>query len=195
MPSIPAIRAIPAPTPQAARRPLFALLVAVALFVAAFVVPQGEQAAHAVTAKRITARVTANYAQRMLALLNQERRAHGKKPLTMAYKLRVSAHRHNLHMAARNTMSHQLPGEPFFATRISNAGYHWQAAGENIGWNSDQSVKGLLYLEREMYNERPPNDGHRENILSSQFTQVGIDVYYDAKHHKIWFTQDFARPR
>jgi uncharacterized protein YkwD len=187
--------AIAAPIPNATRRPLVVLLVAVALFVSAFVLPQSEQAAHAVTAKRITARVEANYATQMLALLNQERRAHGRKPLVMAAKLRLSAHRHNLHMAARNTMSHQLPGEPFFATRISNAGYHWSAAGENIGWNSDQSVKGLLYLEREMYNERPPNDGHRENILSSQFTQVGIDVYYDATHHKIWFTQDFARPR
>ena len=43
-----------------------------------------------------------------------------------------------------------------------------------------------------MYNEVPPNDGHRVNILSHTFRQVGIDVYYDARHHKLWFTQDFG---
>lgn len=175
-----------------ARRPLLALVVAAVVLLAAFVAPQ---AAHAATPKRITASVAASYARSMLSLLNQERRAHGKRPLAMAYKLRVSAHRHNLRMAARNRLSHQLPGEPFFATRITNAGYRWRAAGENVGWNSQATVNGLLALEREMYNEKAPNNGHRLNILSGQFTQVGIDVYYDAKHHKLWFTQDFGTPR
>ena len=52
----------------------------------------------------------------------------------------------------------------------------------------------MLALEKQMYHEVAPNDGHRVNILSRTFTQVGIDVYYDARHHKIWFTQDFGAP-
>ena len=170
------------------------LLVAVALAVGMLVVPQGRQAAHATTSPHITSSNTLSFARSMLGLLNQERHAHGRRPLKMAFRLRLSAHRHNLRMAADNTMSHQLPGEAFFASRISDTGYRWRAAGENIGWNTALTLRGLLSLEREMYHEVAPNDGHRLNILSTTFRQVGIDVYYDQTHHKIWFTQDFGAP-
>jgi uncharacterized protein YkwD len=190
------------------RRRALVLLVALALALGAFLVPQAQQAAHAATfwvpqteqtthattSPHITSSNALSFARTMLGLLNKERRAHGRRPLTMASKLRLSAHRHNLRMARDNEMSHQLPGEAFFATRITNAGYHWRAAGENIGWNSELTLRGLLNLEREMYHEVPPNDGHRVNILSRTFRQVGIDVYYDKAHHKIWFTQDFGAP-
>lgn len=191
----------PAPTPSRLRaqavepRRVTVLLLTVALTLAALLVPR-EASAHAATAHRvrITSTTTASYARAMLGLLNQERRAHGRRPLSMAWRLRVSAHRHNLRMARANVMSHQLPGEAFFATRITDAGYHWRAAGENIGWNSNLSSAGILALEKQMYHEVAPNDGHRVNILSRTFKQVGIDVYYDARHHKLWFTQDFGAP-
>ena len=176
------------------RRRIVVLLTALVLAVALLVAPPAEQAAHASTSPHITSSNALSFARSMLGLLNQERRAHGKRALTMVYRLRLSAHRHNLRMAAANTMSHQLPGEAFFSTRISNTGYRWRAAGENIGWNSDLTLRGLLTLEREMYHEVPPNNGHRVNILSSTFTQIGIDVLYDTTHHKIWFTQDFGAP-
>jgi uncharacterized protein YkwD len=128
----------------------------------------------------------------MLGVLNAERRWHRLPPLRTAPLLVLSAHRHNLAMARHNLMSHQLPGEASLARRISRTGYHWRAAGENVGWNADATARGLLSLERQMYLERPPDDGHRVNILSRTFTQVGIDVYYDAAHSKIWFTQDFG---
>ena len=131
----------------------------------------------------------------MLVLLNQERHAHNLRPLAMDSRLRLSAHRHNLRMAKADEMSHQLPNEPYFGRRISNTGYRWTAAGENIGWNGLLTKSGVLALERLMYHEVAPNDGHRRNILSTGYRQVGIDVYYDAKHHKLWFTQDFAAPQ
>lgn len=170
------------------------LLVTVALALATLFVPREASAAPVAYRARISATTTAMYAQAMLGLLNQERRAHGRRPLTMNWRLRLSAHRHNLRMARANVMSHQLPGEAFFATRITDAGYHWRAAGENIGWNSSLTSAGILALEKEMYHEVPPNDGHRVNILSRTFRQVGIDVYFDARHHKLWFTQDFGTP-
>ena len=45
-----------------------------------------------------------------------------------------------------------------------------------------------------MYNETPPDDGHRRNILSSSFTEVGIDVVEDTAHGKVWLVTDFGRP-
>jgi len=141
-----------------------------------------------------TPELSHQYAVAMLGLLNDERAAHGLAPLQWSDQLAQSAHRHDLHMAGANTMAHQLAGEAYFATRISNLGYHWAAAGENVGWNADATKGGVLYLERQMYAEKAPDDGHRVNLLNRTFTQVGIDVYYDAAHNKIWFTQDFGRP-
>jgi uncharacterized protein YkwD len=170
------------------------LIVTVALALAALLIPRDASAHAAAPRTRITSATTAAFARQMLGLLNQERRAHGRRPLSMAWRLRESAHRHNVRMAKANVMSHQLPGEAFFATRITRTGYKWRAAGENIGWNSNLTSTGILALEKEMYHEVAPNDGHRVNILSRSFTQVGIDVFYDARHKKLWFTQDFGAP-
>jgi uncharacterized protein YkwD len=143
---------------------------------------------------RTSASALHRYEVHMVKLLNKERRAHGEKAIHMNKKLTLSAHRHNLTMAKADLMSHQLPGEAFFADRITRTGYNWQAAGENIGWNSNLSNAAIMSLERQMYREKAPNNGHRLNILDKSFSQVGIDVYYDATHHKLWFTQDFGQP-
>jgi uncharacterized protein YkwD len=132
------------------------------------------------------------YASAVLSQLNAERRAHGLPALTMNSRLVASAHAHNLAMAAANTMSHQLPGELDFASRILRAGYNYRTAGENVGWNSLITQAGALYLETLMYNEVPPNDGHRRNILSTSYREIGVDIYFDNVHHKLWLTEDFG---
>jgi uncharacterized protein YkwD len=136
--------------------------------------------------------LTVTIANAVLSQLNAERRAHGLPALVMHSRLVASAHAHNLAMAAANTMSHQLPGELNFASRILRAGYDYRTAGENVGWNSLMTQAGALYLETLMYNEVPPNDGHRRNILSTSYRHIGIDIYFDAAHHKLWLTEDFG---
>ena len=130
----------------------------------------------------------------ILRLMNSQRALYGLRPLHMAPELRLSSRRHNVQMATYNEMSHQLPGEPDFAKRITNAGYNWSWAGENIAWNSDISLAGVKLLQRLMFHEKPPNDAHRLNILSTHYRDVGVDVYIDKKNEKIWLTTDFARP-
>lgn len=131
-------------------------------------------------------------ANAVLGQLNAERRANGLPALSMNARLITSAHAHNHAMAAANTMSHQLPGELDFAQRILRAGYNYQTAGENVGWNSLMTTSGALYLETLMYTEVPPNDGHRRNILSSNYRSVGIDILFDSTNHKMWLTCDFG---
>jgi uncharacterized protein YkwD len=46
-----------------------------------------------------------------------------------------------------------------------------------------------------MYDEAPPNDGHRRNILSATFVDVGVDVIEDKTHGRVWLTTDFGHPR
>jgi len=128
----------------------------------------------------------------ILVMLNAERALHGLRPLTSVYALQLSARRHDKAMAAANVMSHQLPGEPNFAVRISNAGYNWCWAGENIAWNSDMTITGVKLLQSLMYNEKAPNNGHRLNILNPHFKNIGLDVLTDWTHHKVWMTEDFG---
>ena len=42
-----------------------------------------------------------------------------------------------------------------------------------------------------MYNEKPPGDGHRQNLLSASFAAIGIDVIRDSRG-TVWLTQDFV---
>ena len=129
----------------------------------------------------------------MFNLLNQERVAGLRPALKWATALHVSAHAHNLAMARYNMMSHQCPGEASPGTRITKSGYKWRNWGENVGWTTDESVAGILYMEKLMFGERAPNNGHRLNILGN-FKNVGIDVYIDTVHHHLWYTQDFGTP-
>lgn len=128
----------------------------------------------------------------LLDMLNRERREHHLPALSMDSHLQLSARRHDLAMAHTDDMSHQVSGEKDLGTRVSAAGYRWSWAGENIGWNSDMSQSGVLALEQMMYDEKPPNDGHRENILSTHYRNVGVDVYFDQPNHKVWLTTDFG---
>ena len=128
-------------------------------------------------------------------LINAERKAHHLRPVGGSAQLNTSSRRHNITMARFNAMSHQLPGEAYFSKRISATGFRWRTAGENIAWNSQMSTKGVLVLQTAMYNEKAPYNGHRLNILNRELHHVGVDVYLDRAHHKIWLTTDFARRR
>ncbi len=146
---------------------------------------------HPVPASAATSAETAA-ATSVFKMLNAERAANHLPALGASTALTSSARRHNLTMAAANQLSHQLPGEPVFSTRISQAGVAWHSAAENIGWNSDRSTAGANALQAAMYGEKPPNDGHRRNILSTSVRFVGIDVLIDARTGKLWLTEDFA---
>ncbi len=135
----------------------------------------------------------ARIANRILTMINHERRAHHLKALSSSRQLQLSARRHDLTMSQFNSMSHQLPSEAFFGTRLRAAGYRWKWAGENIGYNSRMDTGGVRRLETLMYHEKAPNDGHRRNILNPHFRNVGVDVYIDRAHHKVWLTTDFGR--
>jgi uncharacterized protein YkwD len=171
-------------------------LLSAALFLMVLVPPliaAPSASAHTHHANR-TARES-NFGDAVLRHINYERVRHNLRPVTMSVQLVRSAHRHNLRMAEYDELSHQLPGEAYFASRISNAGYNWMWAGENIAWNSQMSRHGVVRLQVMMYQERPPNDGHRLNILNSHYRNVGVDVYLDNTHHKVWLTTDFGKRR
>jgi uncharacterized protein YkwD len=136
-------------------------------------------------------------AAQVLGLINQARSAAGLAPLTITAGLNSSASAHNSRMFGGCGLSHQCPGEADLGARETAAGVHWTAAGENIGEGgpvADTSAaiaKMAVGLTQSMLNEKPPDDGHRRNILSSSFTHTGIAVFRDSKG-TVWLTQDFS---
>ena len=132
-------------------------------------------------------------AQAVFQAINQSRAANGLPPLTWSTALANSARQHNLAMQAANTLSHQLPGEAGLGDRERQQGVNWSWAAENIGETSDTTVNGALALHQAMMSEQPPNDGHRQNILTTDGNLVGVAILIDQQHGKLWLTEDFAQ--
>jgi uncharacterized protein YkwD len=131
----------------------------------------------------------------VLAQINRARAEAGLPAYTRTAGLQISAGKHNARMAAGCGLSHQCPGEAAIGDRETAAGVHWTAAGENIGEGGPVAVGSITAmaqnLTRDMLDEKPPDDGHRLNLLSKTFTHIGIAVYRD-NHGVVWMTQDFS---
>lgn len=136
-------------------------------------------------------------AQQVLVLINQARAQAGLPAYTVSSGLDTSAARHTAVMAAGCGLSHQCPGEPALGARETAAGVHWTAAGENIGEGGPVAgstaaiTQMAVGLTQSMLDEKPPDDGHRLNILSSAFSHMGISVFRD-NSGTVWMTQDFS---
>lgn len=137
-----------------------------------------------------------SYARTVMQTLNDQRSAHGLKRLRLSLALSLAAGRHNAAMARANTISHQLRGERDFVARGRLAGWRIRCAtGENIGVSARMDRGGAVELQKLMYGERPPYDGHRQNILSSRYTHVGVAVLVDRRNQRVWLTTDFGQRR
>ena len=113
---------------------------------------------------------------------NQERSSRGIAALKWDPSLANAAQRHASRMAERNTLSHQLPGEPDVATREEQAGARMSAAAENIAVGP--SVAGI----HTGWMNSPP---HRHNLLDPRFDSIGIAV---VRHGTSFFAvEDFSR--
>ncbi len=136
-------------------------------------------------------------ADQVLALINQARAQAGRPALILSAGLDRSAAAHNQAMAGGCGLSHQCAGEPAIGARENAAGMSWTSAGENIGEGGPEPdttaaiTQTAVALTQDMLNEKPPNDGHRRNILSSTFRHIGIAVHEDSAG-TVWMTQDFS---
>ncbi|MEW9669172.1 CAP domain-containing protein [Ammoniphilus sp. 3BR4] len=130
-----------------------------------------------------TAVTLSNDEQQMLNLVNQERQQNGLSPLKANPELTRLARTKSQDMINGNYFSHQSPtyGSPF--DMIRNAGVSFTTAGENIAGN--QTVEGA---HRALMN----SPGHRANILSNQYDQVGIGIVPGGPYGNM-FTQMFIK--
>ena len=118
---------------------------------------------------------------------NSERARAGMPALQANAKLMHAAQIQADQMARAGKMAHSLPGSPYPepADRLAAAGYRWRTFGENVAWNQrDANAVMALWMN---------SSGHRANILSADFTEMGAAVSYDAARHA-FYVQVFARP-
>ena len=106
-------------------------------------------------------------AQFLFESANRERAAHGLAPLKWSATLAEAARQHARRMAAQNTLSHQLPGEPGMADRASQAGARFSSLAENVA--EGPSAESI----HQQWMNSPP---HRANLLDAQLDSVGIAV-------------------
>jgi len=120
-------------------------------------------------------------AQILFASANRERAAQNLAPLKWSAALAAAARQHAQRMAAQNTLSHQLPGEPGMADRASQAGARFSSLAENVAEGPSAES-----IHREWMNSPP----HRANLLDPTLDSVGIAV---AEHNGVLFAaEDFS---
>lgn len=115
-------------------------------------------------------------------IVNKERSKMRLRPLLMDWELQRVARVKSCDMVQKNYFSHQSPtyGSPF--DMMKNYGIRYKSAGENIasGQNSPSEV-----MESWMNSQ-----GHRENILKSNFTHIGVGYCKGGPYGHTW-TQQF----
>jgi uncharacterized protein YkwD len=131
--------------------------------------------------------------QATLCLLNQQRAAGGLAPLTENAKLTVASTRYSQRMVNEAFFAHEAPDGATLVDRLTGAGYPVGDApvvGENIGWGT-----GSLATARSMVQAWMASPGHRANLLSSDYSQVGLGVALgtpDAGSPGATYTTDFG---
>jgi uncharacterized YkwD family protein len=118
---------------------------------------------------------------KMLELVNAERRKAGLKPLENDMRLVDLSRKKSKDMIDNNYFSHTSPtyGTPFDA--LKNNGITYRYAGENLA--------GAPTVER-AHTGLMNSPGHRANILSPNFTHIGIGIVDGGPYGKM-YTQTF----
>ncbi|WP_404449764.1 SafA/ExsA family spore coat assembly protein [Sutcliffiella horikoshii] len=120
--------------------------------------------------------------EQVAKLVNQERAKYGLKPLKLNWELSRVARYKSQDMIDKRYFSHTSPtyGSPFDMMR--NFGISYRTAGENIAAGQK--------TPQEVMNAWMNSEGHRKNILSSQYTEIGVGYAKGGQYGHYW-TQMF----
>jgi serralysin len=117
--------------------------------------------------------------QQMLALINAERAAAGLQPLRLNSRLNASAEMHSQWMLNQDVFSHTGANGSTATARMQAAGYQfsgsWMSA-ENIAFQSVRGAEGYSDDVIDLHTALMNSAGHRANILTPNFSEVGIGI-------------------
>lgn len=121
----------------------------------------------------------------VVRLVNAERSKRGLELLKENWELSRCARYKSQDMINKRYFAHQSPtyGSPF--VMMESFGLRFSAAGENI-------AKGQR-TPQEVMNAWMNSEGHKRNILSPSYTQLGVGLAKD-KNGVCYWTQQFMKP-
>jgi uncharacterized protein YkwD len=129
--------------------------------------------------------------------INRDRLAAGLPPVTLDDRLMALGDSHCEEMVRGRFASHwSLDGlKPYHRYSLAGGSGHHE---QNVAWRRDsrgyadanRALADCLASHGEMMAERPPNDGHRQTILSPKVDRVGIGLAVEGEY--LAFTQEFA---
>ena len=110
-----------------------------------------------------------------LCLLNHQRVIHGLRRLHPSRRLRSAARSYSWAMVRNDFFDHTSPNGSTLLSRVRKTAYlasaHGWMLGENIAWGA-----GRLATPRETVNAWMHSAGHRHNILTTRFREIGIGI-------------------
>ncbi|MBR3015836.1 MAG: hypothetical protein IKH57_01955 [Clostridia bacterium] len=121
--------------------------------------------------------------QKLLNLLNEDRAKNGLAPLELDPQLSELARLKSNDMNSNHYFAHESPTYGNAAQMLDTFNYDYQGVGENIAHHSNVEKAEAAFMS---------SDGHRRNILGSQWEKVGIGIAYD-ENGNMYVTQLFAR--
>jgi len=117
----------------------------------------------------------------MIELVNASRATAGLQPLRPDPELAQVARAHSKDMLVRGYFAHVDPEGKDLSDRIRVAKLRYFTAGENLAF-----APTVALAHQNLMN----SPGHRENLLRSQFTRIGVGVL-DAGRHGLMVTENF----
>ncbi len=121
----------------------------------------------------------------VIRLVNVQRSKAGLQSLTQNWQLSRVARYKSQDMIDKGYFSHTSPtyGSPF--RMMESFGIRYSAAGENIAMGQRSPA--------EVMNAWMNSPGHRNNIMSPSFTQIGVGLAKD-RNGRMYWTQMFIKP-
>ena len=107
------------------------------------------------------------YIKQVVELVNQEREKSGLNALSVNNKAANAAAVRAKEIVS--SFSHTRPDGTSFASALKDQNISYRYAGENIAWGQK--------TPEEVVNAWMNSKGHRENILNSRFTSIGVGLY------------------
>lgn len=135
------------------------------------------------TSNTIVSSSNLNYEQKVVELVNIERQKNGLSALALNSSISNVARSKSKDMASNNYFAHQSPTYGSAGDMLKQFGISWSAWGENIasGQRTPEAVV-TAWMNSE---------GHRANILSSNFSKIGVGYATNSNGTPYW-TQMFT---
>lgn len=121
--------------------------------------------------------------------VNSERINNGLSPLSYNNTMQKYARIKSNDMGVRNYFDHKDPEGNLITVKMKNDGVTYNAWGENIAYIS--GMTGNSAIASKFMNNWMNSPGHRQNILSTNYTSIGVGVYKIG--NKYYATQEFYK--